>query len=276
MGPRALDMPHILDAVLDHLDPSKMPAVDMIGPATLSTEMEHAKARNAELVRCALVDRHWRERAQAALLRVLLFDARAVAPNPRIAMIAERLEAARAHRRVERIIVPGAATVHLDAVRPIVERCDRLVVLIASMSALYLGEVPATVRILWIGVPASRDFERLARLPELEAANLGDHRGGADDSFVPSGVSSVRSLWLDFNWGLPTALVSALPSLQHVENLYIQVGQDGPAAVHELGEMMRNKTLMPRLRLLELHGEGASVTHDGRTTMRSGWSWIRD
>ena len=142
MGPRALDMSHILDAVLACLDPSQMPAVEaMIGPATLSAEMEHAKARNAELVRCALVNRHWRERAQAALLRVLLFDARAVAPNPRNATIAERLEAARAHSRVERIIVPGAATIHLDVVRPIVERCDRLVVLITSMSALYVGAV---------------------------------------------------------------------------------------------------------------------------------------
>ena len=278
MPPHPLDFAHIVDSVLDHLDDSQLSCDSALSADTLKTEMAHVRSRQTALRQCALVCRAWRPLAQAAILRVLLFDARSVEPNPRIAATAERLEAASAHGRVERIVVPGAATVHLAAIRPIVERCDRLSVMVISTSGDYLPP-PASIRVLWIGVPRRDDLFRLTTLRLLRAAYLGDRRGRAGgftaDVLAPS---AVRWLWVDLNWGLSPAFEAVLPALGQLEYLGLELGEpgrEGDTGAWRLGVRLRDTALLPRLRTVERMIDGHSVKIDGPATFRGALNRLR-
>lgn len=278
MPPHPLDVAHIVESVLEHLDDSQLSCDSALSADTLKTEIAHVRSRQTALRQCALVCRAWRPLAQAALLRVLLFDARSVGPNPRIAATAERLQAASAHGRVERIVVPGAALVHLEAIRPIVERCDRLSAMVISTSGDYLPP-PASVRVLWIGVPKRDDFIRLTTLRLLRTAYLGDHRGGSGgfggfkaDDLAPS---AVRSLWVDLNWSLSPAFEAVLPALGQLEYLGIELGQLGDLGAWRLGIRLRDTATLPRLRTIERTIDGQSVANDGPATFRNGLNRLR-
>ena len=75
---RALSIPHILDGVLDALD-SSMPSTMSFfqpNPYVFKDEVERVRILRHGLRAAALVCRAWRPIAQAALFRVLLFEAR--------------------------------------------------------------------------------------------------------------------------------------------------------------------------------------------------------
>lgn len=239
-------MEHVLPLVFEHLDEPRTLA--------LEEEIKHVRWRQAGLCRYALVARAWRGPAQMALLCSLLFDARSTEPNWRIGVVHERLEAADGYGRVGCIVVPGAASVHLEALRPIVARCRNLRSLIMSTSGDFLP-VPPSVRTLWVGVPTSGDFARLTTLPNLREASLGDHRGGAEDpvDIEPLATSNVTRLAIDVNWGLAPAFVAVLRALEHVEVLVIETTeQEGQDAVIKLGVLLMDTSVLPKLRSLTL------------------------